>query len=151
MPFEKRHIWGKHENKGKCENTIYFPHMMVHTNFEKTFKRIILTGIFIPGVLLKRSDLYFKYFDAIWTYNIKNQNFKKEKIITISILNEPNLMRNRIIIHMLVLMAFCFKSLIKRHLSKGISFSSQRALAKLLILATGIFLAWSLNKFLIFF
>ena len=85
MPFEKRHIWGKHENKGKCENTIYFPHMMVHTNFEKTFKRIILTGIFIPGVLLKRSDLYFKYFDAIWTYNIKNQNFKKEKIRTISI------------------------------------------------------------------
>ena len=47
----KKGIYEGHENKDKCESTIYFPQMMVHTNFEKTFKRIILTGIFIPGVL----------------------------------------------------------------------------------------------------
>ena len=40
MLFEKGHVWGIWK-KSKCENTTYFPQIMVHTNFERTFKRIV--------------------------------------------------------------------------------------------------------------
>ena len=43
-----------HENKHKCENTIYFPQIMAYTNFKMTVKRIILTGIFYSWSALKR-------------------------------------------------------------------------------------------------
>ena len=34
------------KTKRKCENAIFFPQIMAYANFERTVKRIILTGIF---------------------------------------------------------------------------------------------------------
>ena len=46
LPFEIRYIYEGHENKYKRENTTFFPQIMAYTNFERTFKRRIFTGIF---------------------------------------------------------------------------------------------------------
>ena len=43
-----------YENKHKCENNTYFPQIMAYTNFERTVKRIILSGIFYPWSALKK-------------------------------------------------------------------------------------------------
>ena len=61
MSFEKG-VYEGHKNKDKCENTIYFPQMMVHTYFERTFKIKVLTGIFYSWSVLKRIRPRFQIF-----------------------------------------------------------------------------------------
>ena len=39
--YLKKGMYEVYEKKSKCENTTYFPQIMVHTNFERTFKRIV--------------------------------------------------------------------------------------------------------------
>ena len=86
---------------------IYFPQIMVHTNFERTTKRIILTEIFYSRSALKSIKPIFQIF---WRYlNIYKNDFDL-------FLNRTNLICNRIIIHMLVIMPFCFKSLTERYI-----------------------------------
>ena len=149
----KHAIWNKtyegHENKRKCENTTYFPQIMAYTNFERTVKRINLTRLFYSWSVLQRIKPTNWFFSAY----IKNQNFKKwqNEDDLDRFLNGLKFMRNRVINPMLLIMAFCF---VLSHSPKSISFSSQsvniRALAKVLILMTGVFPVWSLNNFFIF-
>ena len=61
MPLKKT-VYRGHENKDKCENTIYFPQMMVYTNFERTFKIKISTGLFYSWKALKRFKPVFQIF-----------------------------------------------------------------------------------------
>ena len=66
IPFKKRNIWRTWKQRcKKCENTLYFPQIMVYTNFERTFKIIILTGIFHSWSALKRIRPIFQIF---WRY-----------------------------------------------------------------------------------
>ena len=63
-----------YENKHKCENNTYFPQIMAYTNFDRTVKRIILSGIFSSWSALKRIKPMNRSFSGISTC-IKNQNF----------------------------------------------------------------------------
>ena len=103
----KKSIYEGHENKDKCENTIYFLQIMVHTNFERATKRIILTQIFYSWSALRSIKPTFQIF---WLYlNIYKNDLNL-------FLNGKNLMCNRRIIYMLFIMPFCFKSLTKRYI-----------------------------------
>ena len=87
---------------------------MAYTNFESTVKRIFLTKIFYSWSALKRIRPMNLSFSAC----IKNQNLKKcENEDNLNLfLDGPNFMRNRITNPMLVIIAFCFKSLTKRYI-----------------------------------
>ena len=87
---------------------------MAYTNFERTVKRRLLSKIFYSWSALKRIRPMNLSFSAC----IKNQNLKKcENEDNLNLfLDGPNFMRNRIINLMLLIMAFCFKSLTKRYI-----------------------------------
>ena len=109
----KKSIYEGHENKDKCENTIFFLQIMVHKNFERITKRIILTEIFYSWSALNSIKPIFQIF---WLYlNICKNDLNL-------FLNGTNLMCNRIIIYVLFIMPFCFKSLTKRYIFQLIKY-----------------------------
>ena len=71
---------------------------------------------FIPGVLQKRSDLYFRYFDTIcmYTKNIKIKSKCENEDDLDLFLNGPKFIENGIIIHMLLIKAIFFYKLLTR-------------------------------------
>ena len=86
---------------------------MVHKNFERITKRIILTEIFYSWSALNSIKPIFQIF---WLYlNICKNDLNL-------FLNGTNLMCNRIIIYVLFIMPFCFKSLTKRYIFQLIKY-----------------------------
>ena len=89
-----------------------------------TLREEFLPEYFIPGVLLKRSDLCF-YLLALFEYLLRIKIKKKKKRENEDdldlFLNGPNFMWNGMIISMLLIKTSFFKS----YSPEGISFSSQ--------------------------
>ena len=86
---------------------------------ENNFKQNILFTwriFYLPGVLRKGSDLWIDVL-ALFGYVLKSKFKKWENDDDIHLFfNGPNFMRSGIIIPILLIMAFCFKSLTKRYI-----------------------------------
>ena len=90
-------------------------------------------------------------FDAIWIY-IKNQNLKNEEKRTISILSwTGNILCGMKSLFLFLCGAFLCVKVTHQKVYFSINKVNIRAFAKVLILTTGIFPAWSLNNFFNFY